>query len=157
MSEQRFTTTLDRSDNRASVTLPFDPNAVWGARERHHVTGTVHGRNFRGCLEAVGGRYLLSLGPAWLRAFDAEEGEGIGEGESVEVVLMPEGPQVDTLDPDMADALRAEPDARAFFESLPTFYRNNFVRRIGEAKRPETRARRIAEMMELLRAGKKER
>ena len=55
-----------------------------------------------------------------------------------------------------ADAMRVEPQAKQFFDSLPTFYRNNYMRWINSAKRPPTRAARIAEMMELLKAGKRE-
>ena len=51
----------------------------------------------------------------------------------------------------------SEPEARAFFESLATFYRNGYVRWIEGAKRPETRSARIAEMLGLLRGGQKQR
>ena len=44
-----------------------------------------------------------------------------------------------------------------FFESLPTFYRKNFMRWIDSAKRPETRAKHIAEVIETLKAHKRER
>ena len=53
-------------------------------------------------------------------------------------------------------ALAADPDARAFFESLATFYRKGFLRPIEQAKRPETRERHIAAMMDALRAGRRE-
>jgi uncharacterized protein YdeI (YjbR/CyaY-like superfamily) len=59
--------------------------------------------------------------------------------------------------PDLAEALEAEPDARRFFESLATYYRKNFVRWIEQSKRPETRAKRIAETIATLKAGKRER
>ena len=61
------------------------------------------------------------------------------------------------VDLDVAAALSAAPDACRFFESLPTFYRKNYMRWIHDAKRPETRAKRVAEMVELLSAGKRER
>jgi uncharacterized protein YdeI (YjbR/CyaY-like superfamily) len=67
-----------------------------------------------------------------------------------------EGPQAETLSSDIALALKAEPNAQAFFESLATFYRNNYIRWIESAKRPETRARRIGEMIDLLKEGKKQ-
>ena len=73
------------------------------------------------------------------------------------VMLQPEGPQADALEPDLAAALADAPDARVFFTSLPTFYRKNFVRWILSAKQPQTRAARIAEWVRLLRAGQRER
>jgi hypothetical protein len=50
----------------------------------------------------------------------------------------------------------AEPEARRFFESLPTFYRTNYVRWIEESKRPETRAKRIADAVAKLKARQRE-
>jgi uncharacterized protein YdeI (YjbR/CyaY-like superfamily) len=61
------------------------------------------------------------------------------------------------LAPDIVAALADEPEARAFFESLATFYRNGYVRWIESARRPETRLARIAELLSLLKEGKKQR
>jgi uncharacterized protein YdeI (YjbR/CyaY-like superfamily) len=62
------------------------------------------------------------------------------------------------LAPDVAAALDASPAAGVFFDSLAQFYRNAFLRWIDATKRrPEQRPVRIAEMVRLLEAGKKER
>ena len=45
---------------------------------------------------------------------------------------------------------------QASFNGLATFYRKGFINGIENAKRPETRTRKIAEMMALLKAGKKQ-
>jgi len=74
----------------------------------------------------------------------------------VDVVLFPEGPQSESLSLDVVSALDAEPQAKAFFESLATFYRNTYIKWIESAKRPETRAARIQEMIVLLKAGRKQ-
>jgi uncharacterized protein YdeI (YjbR/CyaY-like superfamily) len=66
-----------------------------------------------------------------------------------------EGPQSTTLGDDVARAFAAEPGAARFFDSMPTFYRNNAARAITGAKRPETRARRIADVVQ--RAKRRER
>lgn len=58
---------------------------------------------------------------------------------------------------DIAAALDAEPAARRLFESLATYSRKNFIRWIEGAKRPETRAKRIAETVATLKSGKRER
>jgi uncharacterized protein YdeI (YjbR/CyaY-like superfamily) len=53
-------------------------------------------------------------------------------------------------------ALAAEPDAATFFDSLATFYRKNYLRWIDATKRsPEARAERIAELVDLMKAGRK--
>jgi uncharacterized protein YdeI (YjbR/CyaY-like superfamily) len=63
-------------------------------------------------------------------------------------------PATATVPDDFQAALDAEPAARAFFESLGSTKRYSFLYRITDAKRPETRAKRIAEYVQLLREGK---
>lgn len=137
---------------RVYIVLPFDPNAEWGARERHRITGTINGRPVRGPLDSFAGGYYLALGPAYRR--DA----GLRPGDSVTVQLAAEGPQRDSLAPDIASALAAEPEAAQFFDSLATFYRKNYLRWIDATKRsPAARAERIAELVRLMKAGQKQR
>lgn len=150
MSTQRFKTTIVKSGSRVFIPLPFHPNEVWGVKQRHHITGTVNGHKVRGSLGSDGQRYFLPLGAAWRRDC------GIDAGDTVEVTLSAEGPQSESLAKDVSDALDTEPQAKAFFESLATFYRNTYIKWIESAKRPETRAARIQEMIELLKAGKKQ-
>lgn len=56
---------------------------------------------------------------------------------------------------DFAQALDAAPQARAFFDTLAPSYRREYVEWIVEAKRPETRAKRIATAAQWLAEGKK--
>ena len=151
MSTQRFTTTIAQLGTRTYIALPFDPNETWGVKQRHHVTGSVNGYSVRGSLGSDGAQFFLPLGAAWRRD------NGLDAGATVEVVLAPEGPQSAALTPDVVAALDSEPQARLYFDSLATFYRNNYMRWIESAKRPETRSARIAEMLSLLKAGKKQR
>jgi hypothetical protein len=148
-----FTTRIERdARGRVIITLPFDPAEAWGARARYHVTGIVGDRRVRGALSGEGTDARLVLGPAWC------QGYGVDSGDQVQVILMPEGPQHATVAPDVADALAARPEAREFFDALATFYRRGYLRWVDATKRrPDERARRIAEMIELLAAGQKER
>jgi Bacteriocin-protection, YdeI or OmpD-Associated/Domain of unknown function (DUF1905) len=149
----RFTATVTADKRkRVLVPVPFDPDDVWGRKPEHHVAGTVNGMGVRAIIEPLGSGFGILLGPAWRR------GCGMGPGDDVDVVLMPEGPQRADLAPDVAAALEASPDAGAFFDSLAQFYRNGYLRWIDATKhRPENRAERIAEMVELLQAGVKQR
>jgi uncharacterized protein YdeI (YjbR/CyaY-like superfamily) len=58
-----------------------------------------------------------------------------------------------TVPDDFQAALDAEPAAAEFFENLGSTKRYSFLYRIDDARRPETRAKRIAEYVELLRVG----
>ena len=152
-AEREFTGELRAATGgRAFVALPFDPSGVWGAKDRHHITGTINGVKVRGPLATSDEGAILVLGAAWLR--DAP----VRAGDTVSVVLMPEGPQQESLAPDIVAALEKEPGARAFFDSLATFYRKAYLRWIeATTRRPDVRAARIDEMVELLKAGKKQR
>ncbi len=150
MTIQRFRTIITKTGTRTFISIPFDPNLVWGVKQRHHITGSVNGCPVRGSLGSDGSQYFLPLGAAWRRD------NGLEVGAEVEVVLSPEGPQSAELMPDVARALEAEPAAKVFFEGLASFYRNTYINWIESAKRPETRQARIEEMINLLKAGKKQ-
>jgi uncharacterized protein YdeI (YjbR/CyaY-like superfamily) len=57
------------------------------------------------------------------------------------------------LPPDLAAALDAVPAARAFYEALPPSWRSMTMLRVESAKRPETRARRIARIVDAYARG----
>ena len=54
---------------------------------------------------------------------------------------------------DLADALRADPRAEATFGTLTRANRYAVLYRIGNARKPETRARRIAQFVDMLARG----
>jgi hypothetical protein len=141
---------MGRPGGGHSIAIPFDPGIAWGERDRYHVHGTVGGHTFRGPLAKVDGGWSLQLGPAWCRA------PGFRPGDQVEVVMGPEGLLSTTLGADVTAAFAAEPAAARFFDSLPSFYRKNYARWIESAKRPETRAKRIAETVDLAKRGERE-
>ena len=150
MTTQRFKTVIAKPGTRKFIALPFNPNDVWGDKHRHHIRGTINGYGVRGSLGSDGNQYFLPLGAALRR------GCGLEAGSNVEVVLSPEGPQSESLSPDVTAALDAERQAKAFFESLATFYRNTYIKWIESANKSDTRAARIKEMIALLKAAKKQ-
>lgn len=62
---------------------------------------------------------------------------------------------VPDLPPAFAQALNAQPAAQAFFESLPPGHRREYIDWIAEAKREDTRQKRIAQAVEWLGEGKR--
>ena len=148
MTAKGFTSTVVRARTKAYVPVPFDPNEAWGWKVRHYVKGSVGGCTIRGLLRTQDDGYILPLGAAWLRD------NVIPSAATIEVVLEPDGPQPEALADDIAQALGASPDAETFFRSVAPFYRKNFLRWIDQARRPETRAARIAEMVKMLEVGK---
>jgi uncharacterized protein YdeI (YjbR/CyaY-like superfamily) len=66
-----------------------------------------------------------------------------------------EGPKTAEPHPDFLAALALNPDAAAFFETLNSQNRFAVYYRIQDAKRPETRARRIETFVDKLARGEK--
>ncbi len=63
------------------------------------------------------------------------------------------GPRASTVPDDLLSELDAHPRAKAFFEELTSQDRYAILYRLDEAKRPETRARRLAKFIAMLEAG----
>jgi hypothetical protein len=150
-AKKSFRADVAEGDKGAAVfVLPFDPDASWGKKPRHRVSGTVDGHKIRAIIDAK--ERLVVLTPMWRRDC------GVKTGTKVAVELWPEGPQRQDLADDFAAALEAEPKAAAFWDDLAQFYRKGYLRWIDATKKkPEERVRRIRETMKLLKAGMKER
>ena len=109
--------------------------------------GTVNGAPFRSTVAVYGGRSLLGLNRE-LR--DAAGGVRPGDVVTVEVERDDE-PRTVELPADLRAVL--DDDLVACFESLSYTHRREYVRWIEEAKREETRRRRVERTAELLREG----
>jgi pimeloyl-ACP methyl ester carboxylesterase len=62
-------------------------------------------------------------------------------------------PRDETIPADLADAIALDEQAGAAFAAMPWSHRREWVRWVEEAKKPETRARRIAKTVRSLREG----
>jgi Bacteriocin-protection, YdeI or OmpD-Associated/Domain of unknown function (DUF1905) len=153
MCVQRFRALVAAGPRDSGViAVPFDPDQAWGGKAEHPVRGSVNGRRVRGRVTRTSGGWVFTLTPMWLR--DA----GLAAGQQVRAELGPEGPQRADLADDIAAALAAKPAAAAFFDTLAQFYRKAYLRYIdATTRRPDLRAARIAEVVDLLAAGVKER
>jgi Bacteriocin-protection, YdeI or OmpD-Associated/Domain of unknown function (DUF1905) len=137
---------------RGVVAVPFDPDDAWGAKAAHPVGGTIDGKQVRGTITPDGSGWVFTVTPMWMR------GAGVATGTDVLVELVPEGPQRRDLADDVSTALDANPAAAAFFDTLAQFYRKAYLRHIdATSRRPDVRAARIAEVVDLLAAGIKQR
>ena len=83
---------------------------------------------------------------------------GIDFGDEVSVQMEEDtAPRAVEIPADLARALKAEPRAMAFFDKLAQTHRREYANWVGEAKKPETRERRIEQTLALLREGRKSR
>ena len=89
------------------------------------------------------------IDPDWATALEHDE---------VDVDLEPDTAPRDVETPaDLAGALAADEAARATYEGLAFSHRKEWVRWVEEAKKPETRATRIARTVQSLHDGKRTR
>jgi hypothetical protein len=146
-----FRTTVVQSGKTATgLQVPDDVVAALGGGKRPPVTVTLGGYGYRTTVAPMGGAYWIPL------AAEHREAAGVRAGEEVDVrVELDTAPRDTPLPDDLAAAL--DDGARAHFDGLAPSHRKEWVRWVEEAKKPETRAARIAKTAESLRAGKRTR
>lgn len=132
----------------AYIEPPFDVYETFGAK-RVKVLATFDGVPYRGSIVRMGDCYCLGL----TQEIRARIGKGFGDVVHVTVDRDGEERTVD-VPPDLAHAFEGHPEARAAWEALSYSHRREYADWITDAKRPETRARRIERAIGLLVDGK---
>jgi len=112
---------------------PRRPKSNWSARNRDHATRLI-----------AEGR----MAPAGLAHVEAAKADGRWDGAY-------EGSATMTIPEDVLDALETMPAAKAFFETLDRRNLFTIYYRLHSAKRPETRARRLALILDQLDRGER--
>jgi len=146
----RFSATLVKRGPAAAVVLDQQQvEAVGEGAKRFPVQATVNGYRWRTSIARMGGESLLGLSRA------VREQAGVQAGDTVDVELeLDSAPREVELPQALALALASDDDARRAFDALSYTHRKELARSVAEAKREETRSRRVANAVELLRAGK---
>jgi hypothetical protein len=150
MGEIRFRTELQPRGPAAAVVLDDEQVAIVGeGAKRFPVVATVQGHTWRTTVTRMGGEYLLGLNRA------VREAAGAEAGDVVDVVLaLDTAPREVDVPEDLAAALAVETGARERFDAMAVSHRKEYVRWITEAKRDETRQRRISQAVEMIQAGR---
>jgi hypothetical protein len=150
-----FEAVLEQDDKTTAcgIYMPFSVPEVFGTRARVPVRGTINGFPFRSSIAPMGGRFIMGVNRG------LREGAGVRAGDLVDVVLERDNePRVIEPTQDLAEALLASPAAQIAWERLSYSHKKEFVLAIEDAKKPETRARRVAKAIgELLAMGMKRR
>lgn len=140
----------DAGEGGAYVTIPLDVEAEFG-KKRVKVKAWIDGQVYRGSLVRMGSDcHLLGI----RREIREKIGKGIGD--IVDVILQEDDePRVVTPPADFQAALMEHPNAMACFNRLSYSHQQEYVAWVEEAKKPETRQRRIQKAMAMLEEGKK--
>ncbi len=110
---------------------PRRPSSPWSARNVDHVVRLTKA----GRMQAAG-----------LAAVDAAKADGRWQ-------VAYRGQASASAPPDLSDALAANPDAALTFEQLDSANRYSIIFRLNAVRRPDTRARKLAEYIEMLSRG----
>jgi len=134
----------------AFVEVPFDVEKAFGAK-KPKVKALIEGVPYRGWLVRMGGpKHILII----LKGIREQIGKTFGDQVKITVEADTE-PRVVEIPPELAKALKKEKAAAEYFNSLAYSHKREYVGFITEAKRQETRERRVVKTVEKLKeAGK---
>jgi hypothetical protein len=129
----------------AYVAVPARVVEELGGGGRMKVTATFDGIDYRGSIVRMGGESVLGL------LKDIRDKLGKGPGDEIVVTVEPDfDERVVAIPPELADLFEANPAATEAFESLSYSHRREHAMHVAEAKKPETRERRAAKVIESL-------
>jgi hypothetical protein len=151
MPKKRFEAVLggDTGD-RPTVELPFDVRATFGSA-RPKLKVTVNGVELRTTVAIYDSRSYVGF-----RKEIRDAAGGIEQGDAVEVdIERDDAPREVEVPEALASALAADPEASAVFEGLAFTHRTEYATWIADAKKDETRERRVRRALEMLRGGVK--
>lgn len=136
----RFTTELrDAGRGGSYVEFPYDVQESFGTKGRVPVRVTLNDAPYRGSLVKYRGVHMVGITKA------VREAAGVSIGDEVEIVLEVDAEErAVEVPPDLAQALTADVVATAGWEKFSYTHRREYVAAILEAKREDTRAKRVA-------------
>lgn len=131
------------------VVVPAEVAAKAGLAHGARVRGTLNGVAYRSSLMKGGGVFHLGVHKATATS------AGVSKGARVDVTLeLDDEPlPTDVVPKDLAKALHGDSNVRASWQHLAPSIRRGHVQSVLNAKKAETRARRIAKLVESLRKG----
>jgi hypothetical protein len=134
----------------AYAEVPFDVEEAFGSK-KPQVKATIEGETLVTSLMTMGrpGHFI-----GIPKALRAQSGKDIGA--LIKITVEPDGTPREVLVPDdLAALLAKDKPAKAFFDRLSFTHRKEYVRWITEAKKEETRSRRLTKAIEMMKAGQR--
>lgn len=135
----KFSTTMSQMGNNTGIEVPADVVAALDKGKRPPVVVNVNGYEYRSTIAPMGGKYLLPFSAA------RRQESGIQGGDAIDVELTVDAtPRTVEVPDDLRSALDASPTATTAWEKLSYTQKKEHARSVREAKKAETRTRRIA-------------
>ena len=141
-----FTTELLQSGNNVGIVIPDAVVAELGGKRVPVVVTLDGGYSYRNTTAVMGGLNLVGL------SAEHRAASGFGGGDTVEVTIeRDDAPREVEVPEALAAALADDPVAAAAWDKLAYSHRKEHARAITEAKAEDTRARRVAKAIAMLR------
>ena len=128
------------------VVVPAETAAAAGVRYKDRVRGTVNGAKYRSSLMKYSGVFHMGVHKATLEAAGATLGDEVEVTIARDTAPLP----TDRVPADLERALAARKDGVSAFGALAPSRRREYIGAIIDAKTPETRRRRIANVLAAL-------
>jgi hypothetical protein len=146
----RFRTTIQQSGKTATgIQVPEEVVDALGSGKRPAVKVTINGYTYRSTVAVMGGVYMVGV------SAENREAAGVAGGDEMDVdIELDTAPREVSVPGDFAAALDAEPEARRTFDGLSYSNKSWHVLQVTGAKTDETRQRRIAKSVDVLKAGR---
>lgn len=137
-----------RLNGKTATGIPVPERVIDGLAggRRPHVTVSLNGYTFQTSLGTMSGQVLIPVSGIVRAAAGIEAGDRL----DVEIELATQSTQVE-VPQDLHAALAAEPDASAFFAGLTASQQRGYTEWIEQARKPETRQRRLEATVDALR------
>jgi hypothetical protein len=146
MTTKTFKATVVRDGSTCFIPVTFDPKAVFG-KVRAPVKVRLNGYTYRSTIAAMGGPPFIPLRRS------NREAAGLEGGETLDVRLDLDTEIREVKPPaDLVKGLKAAPPAWDRWRELSYTHQREHAEAIEEAKKPETRARRIEAAVRAIRA-----
>jgi hypothetical protein len=143
----RFRATLELSGKTATgIEVPAEVLAELGAGNRPPVLVTLREHTYRTTVARMGDRFLVPV------AADVRKAAGVAAGDELDVgIELDDTPRTVQPPAELASALAADAAAAAAWEKLSYTHQKEWARSIEDAKKPETRQRRVQAALESLK------
>jgi hypothetical protein len=149
MSEKlEFEVLLEQAEDNKSCGFyfPYDTKEIFGTKARVPVCGTINGTEFRSSLAPMGGSCHIMPVNTKLR-----EAAGVKAGDIIKIVLeRDDAPRTVEIPEDLAEALKTD-NLTDSFNKMSFTYQKEYSNAVNEAKKEETRIRRIEKIVGILK------
>lgn len=148
----RFKVTLigQEGSSATGLVFPFDFEETFGTKARVPVRGTINGFPFRSSLMPMGGVYCMAVNKTM------RDGAKCGPGDEVEVVMERDAAER-TIEPppELRKEFAKNKKAQQRWDELAFTVKKEMANSISGAKQEETKQRRLAKVMQILKTGAK--